>query len=786
MIALFASIGFAGPELLDPNAQTDALGRLSAIVSVDEVDRTSVATQLTSLGAEVRRTPSGTLVGSRRTLVIRASEATLKDVDEAGIRVRLARSMDPEQAPPPLDATGHEVGARALGAVGRPQVGSTGEGLVLANIDAGIDIYHPHFYRADAGSYAWVDVDGNGTFESGVDAIDVNGDGQIGNREIARVLDGWTTRFDFEVFEQVTENLDGELDPAYDWVYVDRNNDGQRDIGDATKPAFGEPLFVPDDANGNGVLDLEERLIRLGSPIIKALWARGRIYQGAELVEYEPGAFIGHSTSVTGILAGGQLPLQRPTVGLAPDADVVLMDRSVSSDADILEFMSWAPEQGARVVLHEYNYLWDTVLGGEHPIEQLIEEQVDDDALVHVCPAGNLADAGRHTVEDVVAGQDVAFRFVTDRNVPDPTVFFYLLFPNGLGDVTCGLELKGLDAIPVTFDGKAHEVGRIDHRATWVEVDGPGDALEITASGLEVGEHSLTCRFEGVEEPVHAFLIDSWTSWWSRGAVWEHEVRANTMLGPSTHPHCLAVAAHGGRWPDFSGDVGRVRTYSGEGPRPDGLRTIDLSAPDDPFAPNAQGSEILLGGFGRFGGTSGASPHVAATAGLVSRIDPTLSAHEIRQRLIDAAIPTGEPEHLVGAGQLEAWGAVFDDPRPEPPVPSPVSVTVHGERSGDQCQVELRAHALAYPDASFRWDLDYDGVWDTDWGAGLPVDNTFDGLVRVDAAADGYRVGGVVQPIRVDPQEACRRQCGCASGTPLTGAAGFLLLLPWLRRRRAA
>ena len=50
----------------------------------------------------------------------------------------------------------------------------TGKGMVIGNLDAGIDVFHPSFFRPDGGLYPWIDVDKNGSFDPGTDAVDLN------------------------------------------------------------------------------------------------------------------------------------------------------------------------------------------------------------------------------------------------------------------------------------------------------------------------------------------------------------------------------------------------------------------------------------------------------------------------------------------------------------------------------------------------------------------------------------------------------------------------------------
>ncbi len=45
----------------------------------------------------------------------------------------------------------------------------TGKGVVIGDVDSGIDIFHPMFFFADGGSYNWINVAGDGVFTPGVD-----------------------------------------------------------------------------------------------------------------------------------------------------------------------------------------------------------------------------------------------------------------------------------------------------------------------------------------------------------------------------------------------------------------------------------------------------------------------------------------------------------------------------------------------------------------------------------------------------------------------------------------
>ena len=73
---------------------------------------------------------------------------------------------------------------------------------------------HPGFFKPDGGTYHWIDSNNSGKFESGVDAVDINGNGQPDVDEILRFFDAA-----FSDPLGLMNRTDGVYDADIDWLY---------------------------------------------------------------------------------------------------------------------------------------------------------------------------------------------------------------------------------------------------------------------------------------------------------------------------------------------------------------------------------------------------------------------------------------------------------------------------------------------------------------------------------------------------------------------------------------
>jgi len=627
----------------------------------------------------------------------------------------------------------------------------TGEGITIADIDSDIELFHPTFYRPDGGYYAWLDMDGDDTFTPGTDAVDLSGDGEITDDEIIRLVDAAAWR----IYAWPPETLpgagyDGLFTAGLDWLYLDVNHNGRRDFGyrpddpdfpvTEDTPAYGEPLFIADDFNHNGALDPAEKLIRLGTCKLKAVLKGPGINEyirGENLVEY-PGAAsnrdMSHATQALGIVGGGVPGLTRFT-GIAPGAELVLASYS---NLDYMVCLIWALEQSADIVLHEAGSWVDVFLDGSSYEEQTMDESTLEQGVIHINPSGNLGGSNKHAKVEVPAGETSQIGLV----IPDWggyyafywTMMSYLwrqpavdlrlemCSPGDVCDDFTDAGPRGMNIWDDTLFVQTHDY--VSPRDTRKISAFMGDSLRIDR--LPVGTWHLRITNPSEEDAtVHVFITDDLMDW-TYGVTAEEQDATDlyTVTHPGTADTSLNVAAYAGHGEDWGDPIrrGSYRWYSSQGPRIDEVMNLDVTAPDNPITsapPMFDG--MSWASYLEFGGTSGAGPHVAGGVGLILQADPSLAGELMRDAvragaLVDVVV--GEvPNNQWGWGKFRVGLTIFGEEIPENQPPT-LSLRAPDEAfAGEPATLTPQA---SDPDGDesalrIRWDIGYDGTWDTDW-----------------------------------------------------------------------
>jgi subtilisin family serine protease len=569
----------------------------------------------------------------------------------------------------PLDLSVPEIGADQAWAI-RDGLGRnvTGQGITLADFDTGIDVFHPDFWRADGGTFDWID-NGNGSFNPGTDCVDLDDNTVCDPGELLDFFDA--TGSDWWGNPVGT---DGVFEADIDWLYDDANNSGAREYGPPafteSDPTFGEQIFIIDDTNDNNTLDVGESLVALGtSKVAAVLGADGTTYtRGVNLIDAPADtAAGGHGTSVSAVLVGGTAGMRR-YVGVAPDADLLV----AQTGAGYTTYIPWARNRGADVMLYEFGRWVLQFLDGSDDIDQAVDSE--QATSVQVVPAGNLAGGGKHAQFTVSAGSS----YTMNVNVPllSPSIKWLLIsFPwrNTSNNLDFELWRPGgpwwpadpswLDVTPPgsgcwEWNGLSDSYYVVFCRENSTRGTARVDIYVNRDAGLTTGNWSVRLgNGAGVGQPVDAYVADDVSSW-SGGAVWTSNLTdVSTVDSPATADSAIAVASYSTRGYEVS--QGDISSFSGRGPRIDGQAIMDIAAPGNYDIWCAESKDVeptVVGKYGLFGGTSAAGPHVAGAAGLILQAHPSFTHDDVRAYLRGNAC-TDEFTEQLSATPNETWGA---------------------------------------------------------------------------------------------------------------------------------
>lgn len=731
-----------------------------------------------------------------------SSLATLSGVKSVRFDGPLVRS------PRPLDLTASLISADATW---RSRVGDapllTGEGVTICDIDNGVDISHPMFFHADGGAFDWIDVNDNGRLDPGVDAID-DGSGPVTLRMANGVV------WDRATQEPVGGTDGPAFDATYDYLYADDNGDESRNFGvdegfTEETPGYGERMFVLDDVDGSGALERGEKLFLLKTSKVKAFRIDARTYRrGEDLIEARWDDEMLHGVGSSGVMVAGQ-PGFSKLVGMAPNADLVMATDTQGYRQ--FQMATFCASEGARVVLHEYAPWVDYHLDGSSDVEALIDEQ-SARGIVHVNPAGNLSTSQKLFKATVDAGATTSIPIEVPAGLDASVMVFTLLWREPSRDLELTLRgpsgtsfvmpLGGPGGFQEPFDadlviaGYREDSDRGTAMVTFYVYppEGPPSAVTDGAWTLDVDDPSAP---DAQPLTLFGYVLDE-ISGWSKGVHFPEGSSEDHLIGwPGTADHGLAVAAYTAH-PFNGGSTGDRAFYSGRGRRIDDEPILWISAPDNPIVPARYAGKELS--YMIYGGTSGASPHVAGASALIVQSDPTLTGDAVKEKLRMGAVSDAQtgavPNEDFGNGKLDVYRAIFGEAPPVgvPPVVDDQSFNV----TAGPTQVDVVATDADGGAVVLEVDRDYDGAYDeTLAAAALQIDYDDEGqhVLKVRATdttgrSDEALLRIVVGPPQVD-EDGSRTFYpagggGCVvSNTTSRGAAPiFAALLALLLRRR--
>jgi len=575
---------------------------------------------------------------------------------------------------PTLNVSNPQVQASEVWAIPHNPAPIDGSGVIVANVDTGIDIFHPGFFKPDGGIYDWIDVNESGSFEGGSDAVDINGNGTADPDELLNFFDA-----SFSDYLDIMEREDGVYEADIDWLYNDSNNNSVRDFGpdadaDYTEddPSFGELLFIISDTNGNNSLDPGEQLTALGTTRIIATYDKQGTHTREDADLFDAlGDVTNHGTGASGIV-GGQVPGRR-LVGMAPGVEFLSVNRmGLSSDPkihpSIEDGMMWAQEMGADIMMYEFgSYVWE-FLDGTSNLEVLINNLYDQ-GIHQFTASGNLAGPARkkHSFITVEKSNQDTLLFTIPK-IGIKYVYLSVLWTGKQFDISLKL-VSGSDSLSITGDNKSYNFNDysvfsgkdFSEKSIYMMV------IRIYASDTFLSQTDMSIIIENKSSSVidcDAYIADD-VSAWMYGAQFQNFITDDgTVCSPGTAEKGITVGAYDPR--GKRNEEGELNDFSSWGKTTDGRRAVDITAPGSVvyslISHDAVGGQP--GGYIDFGGTSSALPHVVGCAALILQVSPNITPDELAQVLFSGALFdafTGPvPNNKWGYGKLRVYDSLIN------------------------------------------------------------------------------------------------------------------------------
>jgi subtilisin family serine protease len=177
-------------------------------------------------------------------------------------------------------------------------------------------------------------------------------------------------------------------------------------------------------------------------------------------------------------------------------------------------------------------------------------------------------------------------------------------------------------------------------------------------------------RFSGASPRLKFILLENGSG---VTATEYPESGGGDVVGPTIFGHAGAASAIALGAVPFN-NSSQPESYSSRGPVTHYFEQVEGIAPAAPLGspetiakPDVVATDCgattffagLSGGVWRFCGTSAAAPHAAAVAALLRQGDPNASLQEVRESLVNSAVPVGSfPPEAVGSGLIDAFAAV--------------------------------------------------------------------------------------------------------------------------------
>lgn len=548
----------------------------------------------------------------------------------------------------------------------------TGKGVVIGDLDSGIDVFHPMFFFADGGDFTFLDVNGDGKLTIGEDGIDKNGDGKIESSEILRYIE--ITDNTWGMLSQMGQEK-SKYNPEFDFLYIDVNGNKKRDFGPnagftETDPTYGEQFFISIDGNKNGKIEAGEKLTGLKTSKIKSVRQRDNVIRrrGIDLINTEEDKN-GHGTGVAGLINGGHYGVQK-IHGIAPDAEIIISSihydytpRFVRNFPDLIGFLR--DEKVNILLIEDGEWAWE-FMDGSSPEEEMLNQMARDGVTI-IGGSGNMSGGNMVLIDTLKAGKTVSYTISCsgkpDDNAPrNDGVFLSFLWRDEASKIKFTVETPDGKSTDELADGNGIlKVGSYNIFYSR-EVSPKGTVMmkfgiSTQDSGIVRGKFKIKVTSDK-EQELRGYVVDV-TQSWSGNARWINSsdiTDVSNICFPSTADSCMAIGAYvfNMGWMDVIGDLA---SYSSKGYNITGKLGVDLTGPGHSTFSTQKDNSYQI-----FSGTSSAAPHVVGAAALLLQYDPTLTHEKIRMIILNSAKKdkfTGNvPNSEWGYGKLDIENAI--------------------------------------------------------------------------------------------------------------------------------